>query len=238
MKNSVIIYSLSRWRKVGWSPQKHFWNFTAEQRCSILLNYWSRSKIRMEEMSFQVNLGSQGFLWLGLCYISCMEPFLQYVCVCCFFFPVGLSAGLQKNFKTDFLKTWMKDASQPRIDPINFWCWSGYIFFLPLKRCEIVGFSTFFVDFSGNDAWILIKKKKTGILKWLLFLVSYQFDVEPNKNPDLEDFYIFHFFDIGIHVIALQRTEVWALLSVLHHVTLHFVCLKGYSNTVFLFCGQ
>ena len=41
---------------------------------------------------------------------------------------VCLSAGAQQNTKhwTNFLKTWMEAWSRLRIDPINFWCWSGW----------------------------------------------------------------------------------------------------------------
>ena len=37
---------------------------------------------------------------------------------------VGLSTGLHKNYKTDFLANWRKDEPKPRIDPIliNLWC--------------------------------------------------------------------------------------------------------------------
>lgn len=27
-----------------------------------------------------------------------------------------------KNYRMDFLETWMQHESQPRIEPINFWC--------------------------------------------------------------------------------------------------------------------
>ena len=57
-----------------------------------------------------------------------------------------LSAGWYKNYHTDFHETWIiRDASQSRTDPINFWCGS---------RCQIWCFSTCFVHFSGNNAWI------------------------------------------------------------------------------------
>lgn len=38
---------------------------------------------------------------------------------------VGLSAGLHKNYWTDFHETGMEDGSRPRIDPFYFWCGSG-----------------------------------------------------------------------------------------------------------------
>ena len=36
---------------------------------------------------------------------------------------VGLSAGLHKIYSRDFLTTWMKEESQPRIDPLGLLVW-------------------------------------------------------------------------------------------------------------------
>lgn len=38
---------------------------------------------------------------------------------------VGLSAGLHKNYETDFHEACVEDGSRPSIDPIKFWCRSG-----------------------------------------------------------------------------------------------------------------
>ena len=58
---------------------------------------------------------------------------------------VDLSRGLHKNYQTDFYETWIEDESRPRIDPINFWFWNV------------------FVNFSGNNACVSMKKKTRHI---------------------------------------------------------------------------
>lgn len=56
-----------------------------------------------------------------------------------------LSAGKHKNYWTDLHDTWMEDGSRPRIDPVNFWCWSRSFLLtvLNIARCLFLHFPQF-----------------------------------------------------------------------------------------------
>lgn len=54
-------------------------------------------------------------LFCGGVVTSIKESVFTHVCVL-----VGLSAGFNKNYWTDFCQTWMEDEPQPRTDPLTF----------------------------------------------------------------------------------------------------------------------
>ena len=91
---------------------------------------------------------------------------------------VGLWAGWNKNYRTDFHKTWMKEGSLPRLEPINFWCRSLNLFWLSLTLRH-GAFFNIFDNFSGNSAWILMKicelvqfdDNRRVSLNWVLYWV-------------------------------------------------------------------
>ena len=62
-----------------------------------------------------------------------------------------VGAGLNNNYFTDVLETWMEDGSWPRMDRINFWFWSSQYFLLSLMLQNNMFFNTF-DDFSENNA--------------------------------------------------------------------------------------
>ena len=76
-----------------------------------------------------------------------------------------------------FLQTWMEEGSWRRSDPINFYCKSR-------NFCETGRSPAFFGNFSGNDAWMLLKKiRRTKVAV-----------ADPHKMPDLVDFNMFLFY--------------------------------------------
>ena len=92
-----------------------------------------------------------------------------------FFFPsvpvcwmVGLSAGLHKNYFTDFNKTWMEDGSQPMIDPTNFEYKSGITFFTSAFFIHL--FIDMLVISLGNKSWIVLISEYNLI--WILIKIN------------------------------------------------------------------
>ena len=84
---------------------------------------------------------------------------------------VGLSARLHKNYWRDFPKTWIEDEFQPLTfgedldkgtDPRTG---TGLL--------QDRAFFDIFIHFSGNNAWIMMKKT-SGVFRWLVSMSDYK----------------------------------------------------------------
>ena len=93
---------------------------------------------------------------------STKEVVFPTMSVCLF----GLSAGLHKNYWTDFHKSWMVDGSWLRTDPVNFCCCTRTSFFH--CRDEMRG------SWSGIFRWLICER----VSEWE------QFDVD-SRSDDL-----------------------------------------------------
>ena len=103
-----------------------------------------------------------------LCFYNEKEVLVTRVCLL-----VGLSAGLKKNYWMDVHKTWMRDGSQPRIEPINFWCGSRQ-----RSRSRNTVRQRFFLTFSlisqGKMHRSYRMKKKIWHIRWLVSMREYK----------------------------------------------------------------
>ena len=75
---------------------------------------------------------------------------------------VCLSAGLRKNYLADLHQTRTEHQSRPRIEPINFLCWSR----LSDKFLKMYShFHRKFICFSGKNAWIQMRRISVGSMR-------------------------------------------------------------------------
>ena len=79
---------------------------------------WDLSSSTLAKWCHSCSSSSSYWMWK----VSKKPPRKLCFLPCWFGFLVGLWAGLHKNYWIDFLETWMEEWSQPRIQPINFWC--------------------------------------------------------------------------------------------------------------------
>lgn len=136
------------------------------------------------------------------------------VIFCLVWWLVGLWAGLQKIFRTDFNKTWMEDGSWPKIDPINFWYGSIKCFSLILTLHERQ-FFIIFLNFLWNNSGILLKM--VHFSGWYLkggYNLMWIVDLKKLRISSHGWLKMMNYkFDIGFDLIELKENEPCALLG-------------------------
>lgn len=103
---------LARWSVwVVWIIDNPEWQYLCGPGCS--LKHWATDQVFILTHEWQQVCFSLTVFWFS--------PPQSRFHTCLF---AGLSAGSHKSYWTDFHQTGTADGSQPRIDPVHFWCGS------------------------------------------------------------------------------------------------------------------